>query len=100
MRTMTLRRRAVALAAAALLLSGCGPAPGPTVYIREAAPAVSEYDRQTGGAAYVLTPSSGKFHRPSCAWAEKIDAERRIDWTGDREELLAVGYQPCHYCEP
>lgn len=94
-----LRRRALALAAAALLLSGCGPAPGPTVYVREAAPPVSDYDRQTGE-AFVLNPASGKFHRPGCAWAEKIDPERRIEYYGDRQILVDVGYLPCHYCKP
>ena len=95
-------RRVCALigAAALLILAGCGPTPGPTVYVREGVPEiVSESDR-AGGAAFVLNPSSGKFHRPGCAWAEKIDAERRIEWTGDREDLLAVGYEPCHFCEP
>ena len=99
--------RFLALVAAALLvfLAGCGPTPSVEIRVApmpspEAAVgrAVSDYDTEAG--AFVLNPASGKFHRPGCAWAEKIDPERRIDWTGSREELIAVGYQPCHYCEP
>ena len=49
---------------------------------------------------YVLNPSTLRFHRVSCVWAERIAPERRIEYDGDRDELLAVGYQPCHYCKP
>lgn len=95
-------RRAAALAlACALLLSGCRREP-PTVTVYESAPPVrvSESDRAAEGQRFVLNPSSACFHRPDCAWAEKIDPERRVDWTGSWEELIAVGYQPCHYCKP
>ena len=84
------------------LLAGCGPRA--EVRVLEVAPeaeiaaerAVSDSDR----AAYVLNPSSRRFHRPGCAWAEKIAEDRRIDWSGGRDTLIEVGYQPCHYCEP
>lgn len=97
-------RRAWALIGAAvlLILAGCGPRPSveirvmptPTAAVERA---VSDSDREP---AFVLNPSSGKFHRPGCTWAEKIAEDRRIDWTGDRADLLAVGYEPCHFCEP
>lgn len=85
----------------ALLLTGCGPAL-PTVTVREsAAPVrVSESDRETSGELFVLNPSSSCFHRPGCAWAAKIAPEHRVEWAGDREELLAVGYRACSYCKP
>lgn len=96
-------RRVCALigAAALLILAGCGPTPGPTVYVREGVPGiVSESDTKAAVDSFTLNPSSGKFHRPGCVWAEKIDPERRVDWTGSREDLIAVGYEPCHYCKP
>ena len=95
-------RRAAALAlACALLLSGCRREP-PTVTVYESAPPVrvSESDRAAEGERFVLNPSSARFHRPGCVWAEKIAPERRIDWTGDREDLIAVGYRPCSFCKP
>lgn len=94
-------RRIAALILACALLSGCGPAP-PTVTVREsAAPVrVSESDREEAAELYVLNPSSARFHRPGCAWAAKIAPEHRVEWAGDREELLEVGYRPCSYCKP
>lgn len=99
-------RRAWALigAAALLILAGCGPRPSVEIHVTatpapEAAieRAVSDYDTE---AAFVLNPASGKFHRPGCAWAQRIDPERRIEYSGDRQNLVDVGYLPCHYCEP
>lgn len=94
---MRLRALACALIGAALL-TGCRPEP--VVTVRESAPPVSESDRAVTGELYVLNPSSQRFHKPGCVWAEKIAPERRIEWTGDRADLIAVGYQPCYYCEP
>lgn len=88
-------------AAALLVLAGCGPKT--TVEIVEIAePAaiersVSDSDREP---AFVLNPATGKFHRPGCTWAQRIDPERRIEYHGDRKILVDVGYLPCHYCEP
>ena len=36
----------------------------------------------------------------ACAWAAKISEENRIEWTGDRETLIGVGYLPCKSCKP
>lgn len=85
----------------ALLLAGCRREP-PTVAVYESAPPVrvSESDRVATGELYVLNPSSTRFHRPGCSGAAKIAPERRIEWTGDREELIAVGYRPCSFCKP
>ena len=94
---MNLRALACALIGAALL-SGCRPAP--VVTVRESAPPVSESDRAVTGELYVLNPSSQRFHRPGCVWAEKIAEDRRIEYSGDRQILVDVGYLPCHYCEP
>ena len=99
-----MRIRALIGAALLILLAGCGPRP--SVKIRamptpapEAAVgrAVSDYDTE---AAFVLNPATGKFHRPGCTWAERMDPERRIEYSGDRQILIDVGYLPCHYCEP
>lgn len=96
-------KQAAAIAlACALLLAGCRPVPGVEIRVPPtptSAP-VSESDRVATGELYVLNPSSARFHRPGCSWAAKIASERRIEWTGDREKLLAVGYRPCSFCKP
>ena len=88
------------LIGAALLLTGCGPKPTVTVFVERQAAVERAVSVPDSGTDYVLNPASMRFHRPGCAWAEKIAPERRIEWAGYRAELIAVGYQPCHYCEP
>ena len=96
---MNLRALACALIGAALL-SGCRPAPVVEIRVSEPPVTVSGSDRALTGEVYVLNPASQRFHRPACAWAEKIAPERRIEYSGDRQILVDVGYLPCHYCEP
>lgn len=98
------RVRALIGAAALLILVGCGPRPGVEIRVMPTPTAeavteraVSDYDRET---VFVLNPSSGKFHRPSCTWAQRIAEDRRIEFSGDRQILVDVGYLPCHYCKP
>lgn len=94
-------RKAAAALALLLLLTGCGPRPAVTVTVMPmetpAARSVSDSDT---GCDFVLNPGSMRFHLPGCVWAEKIAPDRRVDWTGDRDTLIEVGYQPCHYCDP
>lgn len=94
--------RILAAAALVLLLTGCGPQLPEIRVEPSAAPsaAPSEAVRAVSETVYVLNPASVRFHRPDCVWAAKIAPERRLEWTGDREELLSVGYEPCRICKP
>lgn len=85
---------------AALLLSGCRPQPTVTVYVEREAAIERAVSIPDSGTDYVLNPSSQRFHKPGCVWAEKIAEDRRIEYSGDRQILVDVGYLPCHYCEP
>ena len=49
---------------------------------------------------YVLNTNTGKFHYPDCASVDQIRPEHRLDFSGDREEVIARGYQPCKKCNP
>lgn len=49
---------------------------------------------------YVLNTNTKKFHRPSCSSAEQIKDENRSVYSGDREELVLQGYEPCKNCKP
>ncbi len=62
---------------------------------------VSEEPAQTAVEAdYVLNTNTHKFHRPSCGSANQIKDENRQEYTGNREDLLAQGYEPCKKCNP
>lgn len=50
--------------------------------------------------SYVANTNTMKFHYPSCSSVEDIQPGNRWDFTGDRAELIAQGYQPCKRCNP
>ena len=54
----------------------------------------------TDGTSYVLNTNTKKFHLPSCGSAQNMREENRKDFTGDRQTLIADGYQPCGSCHP
>ena len=49
---------------------------------------------------YVLNRSSKKFHDPACSSVAKIKENNRENFTGERQELLTRGYEPCKVCNP
>ena len=49
---------------------------------------------------YVLNRSSKKFHDPACSSVAKIKDSNRENFTGERQELLTRGYEPCKVCNP
>lgn len=49
---------------------------------------------------YVLNTSSKKFHDPACSSVGKIKAENREYFSGERQELLTKGFEPCKVCNP
>lgn len=49
---------------------------------------------------YILNTSSKKFHLPSCGSVKNMKAENKAEFTGTREELTEMGYQPCGNCKP
>lgn len=53
-----------------------------------------------GENVYILNQNSRKFHLPSCGSAEDILPENRAEFTGTRQELIDVGYDPCKRCDP
>lgn len=57
---------------------------------------------QSGGnvMTYVLNTNTEKFHYPDCGSAAKIKASNRSEYTGTRDELIAMGYSPCGNCHP
>ena len=52
----------------------------------------------SAGASFVLNTSSHKYHDPSCGSVKKMDSANRWDYTGTREEVEALGYEPCQIC--
>lgn len=49
---------------------------------------------------YVLNTNTRKFHRSYCSSAADIKESNRQEFTGTREEVIAMGYEPCSRCHP
>lgn len=49
---------------------------------------------------YVLNTSSHKFHYPDCSGVARMSDGNREDYNGTREEVIALGYDPCGICNP
>ena len=49
---------------------------------------------------YVLNRKTKKFHYPSCSSVTDMKPANRMDFEGTRDELLALGYDPCGRCHP
>lgn len=64
-------------------------------------PVVTEQaDDNAAGQDYVLNTNTKKFHYPSCGSAKQITDKNRDEYTGTRDELIAMGYSPCGKCHP
>ena len=50
--------------------------------------------------SYVLNKHSKKFHYPDCSGIRDMNPKNREDYTGTRDEVLAMGYSPCGICKP
>lgn len=62
----------------------------------------TETDDQSEGVicSYVLNPNSKKFHYPECFSVEKMKEKNKIYFEGTRDEVIAMGYEPCGNCKP
>ena len=49
---------------------------------------------------YILNTSTKKFHLPGCSSVEQMNEANRQDYTGSRDDLIALGYSPCGRCKP
>lgn len=49
---------------------------------------------------YVFNKRSMKFHLPTCESIATMSETNREDFTGTREEAIALGYAPCGQCKP
>lgn len=55
---------------------------------------------QAAGVTYVANRNTKKFHDPTCFSVEQIKDSNRVDFAGEREELIDQGYKPCKRCNP
>lgn len=51
-------------------------------------------------AEYVLNTNTRVFHNASCTYVGKMADENKSVYTGTREDVLAMDYEPCGHCNP
>lgn len=52
------------------------------------------------GTDYVLNTNTHKFHYPDCSSVDQMKESNKRFYTGTREEVIAMGYDPCKRCNP
>ncbi len=52
------------------------------------------------GTDYVLNTNTHKFHYPSCSSVKQMKDKNKSFYTGTREEVISMGYDPCKRCNP
>ncbi len=55
---------------------------------------------EKGGTKYILNVNTGKFHEPDCKSLNQMKEKNKKEFTGDRQELIDSGYEPCQNCNP
>lgn len=49
---------------------------------------------------YVFNTNTKKFHLPTCKKTEQISEKNMEEFSGTREEVIGMGYEPCGICKP
>ena len=62
-------------------------------------PAVVQQPQQSGS-TYVLNTNTKKFHYPDCSSVDSMSEKNKSVYTGTRDEVIAMGYDPCKRCNP
>lgn len=60
----------------------------------------STKSEETGDSTYILNENTMKFHAPDCLSVQKMNPNNRKEYTGNRQDLLDQGYEPCQQCHP
>lgn len=50
--------------------------------------------------SYIVNTNTGKFHNPGCSSIGQMSDSNKMEYTGSRDDLIAMGYQPCKRCNP
>lgn len=52
------------------------------------------------GTRYIINTNTGKFHYPSCGSVKQMKESNKWDYTGNRNDIIDMGYVPCKKCNP
>lgn len=69
-------------------------------WISGAAQKESDENTDDSDIDYVLNTSTYKFHLPDCDSVTDMKPQNRKDYSGNRQDLINQGYDPCKRCNP
>ena len=49
---------------------------------------------------YILNTNTHKFHYPYCSSVEQMSDKNKQEYTGNRDDIISMGYDPCKRCNP
>ncbi len=52
------------------------------------------------GTDYVLNTNTHKFHYPTCGSVKQMSEANKKAYSGNRDDVIAMGYEPCKKCNP
>ena len=52
------------------------------------------------GTTYILNTNTKKFHYPSCSSVNQMKESNKEIFTGNRDDVISRGYEPCKRCNP
>lgn len=56
--------------------------------------------KATKETTYILNTNTKKFHYPTCSSVNEMAEKNKKVYSGSREEIITMGYQPCKRCNP
>jgi len=49
---------------------------------------------------YILNTNTKKFHYPYCSSVNQMADKNKQEYTGNRDDIISIGYVPCKRCNP
>ncbi len=74
---------------------GGANAPAPQESIEEPEPVPAPV-----GTDYILNTNTHKFHYPTCGSVKQMAEKNKQAYSGSRDDVIAMGYDPCKKCNP
>ena len=61
---------------------------------------IEEPAEVVAGTDYILNMNTKKFHYPDCSSVGQMAEKNKWAYTGNRDDVIAMGYVPCKRCNP
>lgn len=74
----------------------------PSVQSNEKSDVANNDSNDNGGGTdtYILNTNTKKFHYPNCSSVSDMKEKNKKEYTGSRDDVIAMGYEPCKRCNP